>query len=233
MKATHVSNAALGQLRPPSRGDIQRRIDQTGWDNARAQNYQKLMAEITKNAQRFVTMQQNPGQQQSRSQPARAQPVQAPQKTDRVTPAATPHQQLAPKTGYEQARGRSVTENQRSAHSITHLPANVQKAMLRNQQRDERIQARQQMLHGLTERGKSAMRALGDVVRGQPSLPRQDRPQRTSLQDLQAKVATQKRVEKHAERAPTVFDKYMSKQPSRQMEQQRTKEKGRERERSR
>lgn len=76
------------------------------------------------------------------------------------------------------------------------------------------------------------MRALGDVVRGQPSLHRQDRPQRTGLQDLSAKVATQKRVEKHAERTPTVFDKYMSKQPPKQMEQQRTKEQSRDRERS-
>ena len=233
MKATHVSNTALGQLRPPSMGDIQRNIDRTGWDKASAQNHQKLMAEVTKNAQRFVTMQQHLERQSSRSQPDKAQPVQTAQKTDRVTPAATPHQPALPKTSYEQARGRSVTETQRSAHSITHLPANVQKAMLRNQQRDDRTQARQQVLHGLTERGKSAMRALGDVVRGQPSLPRQDRPQRTSLQDLQAKVATQKRVEKHAERTPTVFDKYMSKQPPKQMEQQRTKEQSRDRERSR
>jgi hypothetical protein len=217
-----VSKAELGQLRPPSQADIQRSIDRTGWDMARVQNHQQMMKEITQRVQQFIAMQQ-PVKQQAKAVAAQDRPV----------PLATPRHQPVTKNSYGQERGRSVTEKRMHTPSMTHLPANVQQAMQRNARRTAQAEARQEGMQRLTDRTKGALRAAVGTVMQRQGVPKLDQPQRTRLQDLQAKVATEKRVEKKAERETTLFDKYLSKLPSRQPDQQRGKEHERGRDRTR
>lgn len=222
-----VSKAALGQLRPPSHADIQRSIDRAGWNKGRTRNHQQMMTELNQRAKQFVEMKQRPPKQQAQ---AKAAP-------DRPAPMPTPRHQPVTKDSYAQARGRSLTEKRMHVPSTTHLRANVQKAMRQNVRRAARAEARQQTMQRLTDRTKGAMRALGQSVLGRPPVPKRDQPQRARLQGIQAKNATEKRVEKKAEKivekGPNLINKYLGKLPSKQPEQQRGKEQQRGRDRSR
>jgi hypothetical protein len=207
----NVSKAELGQLRPPSQDDIERRIARGDWSKAQQKAFNRRMNKLDKAARHHVDSQRGAQQQQA------APPRQAPARSEPARPHR--HHSVA-QDRYAESRASATPDHVKIRRSIE---AHIQ----RNLKREARHERFRELGQQAVDRAKQIGRAA--LGRQQPA------PQRSPASRQPAARMEQPEIRK-AQVLAAHRDKVQSRQQEQRqapIRQQQQQQRGKEQDRGR
>lgn len=227
-----VSKAALGQLRPPSQADIQRRLTSVIRSPAQTQAHRQAMARLEKAAMQFVAM------QQGRQPPLQQQPKTSVRLPDPVR--ATPRHNSVAQASYGDKAAKGYLGRARTPEHVA-IQRTVQRHIQRNLQRDARNERFRQMERQIKANAVAMVRQVGRTTRSMAQSMPQPAPGR--VQTVQSELAARQKMQSMTRHREKTQDRQVGKEksrgkepvvqrtPVRQQQQQQGKERDRGRER--
>ncbi len=224
----HVSKAELGQLRPPSQADIQRRAAAFDQTSDQKQAYRQSMARLEKSAMQFVATKQQDRQQAAQQKaPDRSEPLKAPPRHNSVA-----------QTGYGDQASRGSIGRARTPEHVA-IQRSIQGHIQRNQQQEARTERFRQLGQQVKEKAAAMVKPFGRSERNvAQSMPP---PSLGKAQTAQSELASKQKMQSMSWHRERTQGKEVAKEQSRVKEpvrhqapiQQHQQQKGKEQDRGR